>query len=241
MTPRSSKERVLRVPEVVDRLRARIHDGEYVPGDRLPAERVLAAELGVARETLRQALNTLREEDYLEPRRGGAGGWFVRDLDEASRRWLGETAEDGRRLREILEIRLALESYAAALAAERRGDHDLKDMRAALEEFRQALEEVSLAGQETLTRADAGSPLHKAGSQFHAAVGRASGNERLMAAIRQARADLFAASQRTIRRDLALSTLQDHEAVFAAILAGDSAAASAAMSAHLDRGRKRAF
>ena len=52
--------------------------GLAAPGERLPAERDLAARLGVSRVTLREALHALQEAGYVESRRGRYGGTFVR-------------------------------------------------------------------------------------------------------------------------------------------------------------------
>jgi len=62
------------VDDIADLLRGRIHRGELSPADRMPAERELAAALGVGLITLRGALAKLQAEGYLEARRGAAGG-----------------------------------------------------------------------------------------------------------------------------------------------------------------------
>ena len=64
---------------VVAEIRRAIHMGSYVLGDRLPAERALAEQLGVSRATLREALHVLRSEGYVESRRGAHGGLVVLD------------------------------------------------------------------------------------------------------------------------------------------------------------------
>jgi len=63
--------------ETVERLLHTIKLGVVAPGDRLPAERDLATRLRVSRETLRDAIGSLREAGYLESRRGRSGGTFV--------------------------------------------------------------------------------------------------------------------------------------------------------------------
>lgn len=70
-TPKDSK-----IDEAVDELRRRIHEGIYVAGQRLPAERDLAEEMKVSRQTVRSALNRLQTENMIDvvPR----GGAFVR-------------------------------------------------------------------------------------------------------------------------------------------------------------------
>lgn len=87
---------------VAERIRALIADGSLRSGDRLPAERQLAASLGVSRPALREGIKPLAAGGLLEIRRGS--GVFVAEVD----------------LDEVMEMRLALEPLAAGMAAERR-------------------------------------------------------------------------------------------------------------------------
>jgi GntR family transcriptional regulator len=64
--------------QLADHLRARIYDGTYPRGSRLPPEPELIAEHGVSRVTVRLALGLLREEGLIEPSRGR--GTFVRQV-----------------------------------------------------------------------------------------------------------------------------------------------------------------
>src|SRR3954471_11973534 len=113
----SEPVRLLAAHEVVaDRLRRSIALGEVVAGERLPAERTLAANLGVSRPTVREALRVLQDEGALVTRRGPAGGAFVTHRP----RGLEVT-----HVVEIFEYRLAVETTAAQLAARRRSDDDL--------------------------------------------------------------------------------------------------------------------
>lgn len=59
---------------VAEHIRGMIHRGELGPGDRLPPERELAEELGVARASLRAAIKSLEERGYVVVRRGSRGG-----------------------------------------------------------------------------------------------------------------------------------------------------------------------
>lgn len=63
---------------IADLLRSRIRDGDLKPGNQLPTERDLVAEFGVARMTVRNALDMLQLEGLIERRRGRRGGTFVR-------------------------------------------------------------------------------------------------------------------------------------------------------------------
>jgi GntR family transcriptional regulator, transcriptional repressor for pyruvate dehydrogenase complex len=108
--------------ETVERLGTAIRLGLLAPGTRLPPERDLADELQISRSTLRQALTTLTQSGHLTAVRGRAGGTFVCDeppLAELADEPLGDDAW------EILEMRVAIESGAAVLAAERADSADL--------------------------------------------------------------------------------------------------------------------
>ena len=74
------------VEQIVRRLGEAIGAGVLAPGERLPSELELAAQLGVAPMTLRQALQILRDAGFVETRRGRTGGSFVRD-DLRRRSW----------------------------------------------------------------------------------------------------------------------------------------------------------
>ncbi len=63
--------------ETVERLLTVIKLGVVGPGERFPAERELAAQLGISRLTLREAIRELQQAGYVESRRGRSGGTFV--------------------------------------------------------------------------------------------------------------------------------------------------------------------
>jgi GntR family transcriptional repressor for pyruvate dehydrogenase complex len=125
--------------ETVERLGTAIRLGLLPPGARLPSERDLAEQLGIARSTLRQALTTLTESGHLVSVRGRRGGTFVADappMAESS----GPALEG--HWRDLLDYRVAVECGAALLAAERattealaRLDELVAEMAGAFEDF----------------------------------------------------------------------------------------------------------
>jgi GntR family transcriptional regulator, transcriptional repressor for pyruvate dehydrogenase complex len=113
--------------ETVERLGTAIRLGLLGPGDRLPPERDLADQLGIARSTLRQALTSLTESGHLIALRGRGGGTFVSDappVAEASRADL-----EGGHWREVLDYRIAIEVGTVVLAAERAQPEDVARLR----------------------------------------------------------------------------------------------------------------
>jgi GntR family transcriptional repressor for pyruvate dehydrogenase complex len=109
--------------ETVERLGTAIRLGLLAPGSQLPPERDLAAELCISRSTLRQALTTLVQSGHLVSVRGRAGGTFVADAPPLSR---GQEEEPlGDDTRAVLDERVAIETGATVLAAERAEPDDL--------------------------------------------------------------------------------------------------------------------
>lgn len=108
-------------------LLGRIRDGEWPLGHRLPGETTLAAQLGVGRSTLREAIRELAGRGVLESRQGA--GVFVTALD-ATEDW--DTVLRRATIAAVIEARIAIEAEAAALAAVRRTPADLRAIRRTL-------------------------------------------------------------------------------------------------------------
>lgn len=104
--------------ETVERLGSAIRLGLLAPGSQLPPERELARRLRISRSTLRQALTALVQSGHLVSQRGRTGGTFVAaepPLCEQACEPLDQGAW------EVLDFRVAIESGATLLAAERGG------------------------------------------------------------------------------------------------------------------------
>jgi GntR family transcriptional repressor for pyruvate dehydrogenase complex len=202
---------------VVDRVRRAVALGVLLPGERLPSERVLAEGLQVSRVTVREALRVLQGEGLLITKRGSSGTMVSPTLTS-----LGAEDEYNQRLREVFELRLAVETMAARLAAQRGVPQDMTW----LDKCQKALQ--SSGDVHAFRRAD---------SEFHLAVARMSGNSMLHQVIEDVRAAVFS---RLDRHDFAViyeSSIRGHGAVIEAIKANDPAAASAAMAAHIEEAR----
>ena len=204
---------------VVDALRRELSLGRIRVGERLPAERQLAQQLGVSRETVRQAIRVLEGSGQVIVKRGAQGGAFIQasaiDHNVVREDLVGHRDE----ILEHIEYRAVIESGAAALAAGRRTDADLVEIIAAQEELR------------TATTTD---DARHADTRFHLAVAAASGNETLAKAVEEARVFVFTMTDVMPFQFLIDSSLEAHQRVFDAIRASDPDAAAKAMERHIE-------
>jgi GntR family transcriptional repressor for pyruvate dehydrogenase complex len=149
---------------VATELETRILEGSLKPGDRLPAERELAVELGVSRPSLRGALQALVAKGLLITRHGG--GTFVTDSMQAAFTdpWQQMLNDHPDIHGDMLEFRHMLEGQAAQLAAERGTQEDFDRIRSCYEALERAFEEQDL---ERCIETDV---------EFHQAIAEASHN-----------------------------------------------------------------
>lgn len=117
----------------------RLRAGEWALGHKLPGETTLAAQLGVGRSTLREAIRELAGKGVLESRQGA--GVFVTALDVVED-W--DTVLRRADIRTVIEARIAIEAEAAALAARRRTPADLRALWRALTAREEAGESIEV-------------------------------------------------------------------------------------------------
>lgn len=217
--------------QVVRVLSERIKQDEYPRGSKLPTEKALMEELGVSRTVVREAVANLRASGLVSIQHGI--GVFVRDDAGVAPFRLGDAdlMQAGNMIKG-LELRIGIESEAAALAAERRNAADLKAMKAACDTMEDA---VKHATRNTL-----------ADFEFHCAVAAASHNEHFSGIFNYLGETLMPRMRRTTHAvdDKTLSTLlarvnKEHLAILEAIEAGDADGARAAMRAHLIASKDR--
>ncbi|MGW4400620.1 FadR/GntR family transcriptional regulator [Amycolatopsis nivea] len=125
--PLATTRRAGLVDQVIDQLREAVTAGEWPIGHRIPTEPELSAQLGVGRNTVREAVRALAHTGILEVRQGD--GTYVRATSEVSgaiRRLCGTE------LREVLHVRRLLEVEGARLAATARTEEDVAELRVLL-------------------------------------------------------------------------------------------------------------
>ncbi|GLW04979.1 GntR family transcriptional regulator [Microtetraspora sp. NBRC 13810] len=209
--------------ETVERLLQAIKLGVVGHGEKLPPERDLATRLGISRVTLREAIRALQDAGYLDVRRGRYGGAFVTyrpppptmgDL----RRLVSHMAPG--ELADALVYRMAIEvgSAQALACAELRPEQSAT--------LRRRLRAVNTANPADYRRMD---------TAFHLAIAELTGSPLLVAASADARmrvTDLLNAIP-VLDVNIAHAAVQ-HDAIVAAILAGDAEAARRAVAEHLE-------
>ncbi len=198
------------IDQVLDRLVAAITDGTLPPGERLTQETV-AARLGVSRQPVSHALQVLR-------RRGLAV--------EAGKRGLVVAPLDAGRLRDLYQVRAALDGLAARLAAERARQGLL-----AKPLLRQA-SSILAAGARLAVRGSMGE-LIRADVDFHSLIHRMSGNSAIVETV----AEEWPHFMRSMGVALADPTIRariwaEHAVILEQIVAGKPAAAESAAHQH---------
>ena len=208
---------------VAEELLASIAAGRLEPGDRLPSERTLSEQFGVSRTVIREAIRSLAARGVVESRAGS--GLVVATMDPSRLTallslFLGSGALH---YADVHEVREAIESRMTALAATRRTDEDLADLRDALEALgaaaaRDDVEATSLADVE-----------------FHRAIARTTHNDLFVMMLDSIGDVLLEVRRETLREpSRRQAVMPAHERIVRAIEAGDAAAARAAMEAHLE-------
>jgi len=216
---------------VVDALAGRIRDGSLASGEKLPTEAAIMEEFGVSRTVIREAMSRLQAAGLVATRHGV--GTFVIGLgDPATFRISPEQLGTLHDVIAVLELRIAVETEGAALAATRRTPENMAALRSALHAFSAAVDEGR----------DAVGPDF----QFHLEIARATQNQRfadLMATLGGTmipRARLEPAGPLTPQRQAYLRQVNaEHGNIADAIDRHDPEAARAGMRTHLANSRER--
>ncbi|UPO77773.1 FCD domain-containing protein [Arthrobacter sp. Helios] len=196
------------VEQVIEQFRSRITRGDWPVGLRIPTEQALVEQLGVARNTVREAVRALANNGLLDIRQG-SGTYVIATSELAGvmqRRFAQDSTED------VTELLRELAASGARLAAQRRTDADLERLEVLLEQRDRAWD---YGGLENYLEADA---------QFHRAIVAASHNASLISLY----ADLDEVWRSILRRRIGAmqpGTRRPHEAIVQAIRGHDGAAA----------------
>jgi DNA-binding FadR family transcriptional regulator len=205
----------------IDRIKAMIGEGRLEPGARLPTERDLAAQLGISRSSMREAIRALTVLGVLEARHGS--GIYVTQLEAGDLlETFGVVADlsRGPGLVELLEVRRILESTATALAAARISADRLAEVEKHLTAMNATDDPEEILSHDLA---------------FHRVIVGAAGNDTMAAILDGLSSRTFRARVwRGYQEEGAFErTRREHAAIHRALVARDPEAARAAAAAHV--------
>ena len=193
---------------VFNTLRQAILRGEFKPGERL-MEIQLANKLGVSRTPIREAIRKLELEGLviMIPRKGAE----VADITEKS-------------LRDVLEVRKALEELAVQLACEKITQEELEELEKAGENFKKVLK-----------RSKDITEVAEADVRFHDVIYMATDNQKLILLLNNLREQMYRYRVEYLKREEAYPQLiAEHAAIIEYISKGEKKAATDVMCKHID-------
>ncbi|MED4692825.1 FadR/GntR family transcriptional regulator [Peribacillus frigoritolerans] len=211
--------------EVSDELYEMIRSGSLKPGEQLDSIQQLAENFQVGRPAIREALSALSSMGLIEIKQGE--GTFVKTFDPAIMNHPLSAAllMDQDTIKHLLEVRKILESGTAEVAAKKRTEENLIELKDMLFNMEKVSDDEELSD--------------KADISFHVAVANASQNELLITLMNHV-SELMTEKMRDIRRaalyseEMTLKQLyQQHVRIYDAIAAQDEDGARSAMLFHL--------
>lgn len=206
--------------QISDYLKRLIATGQLKPGDRLPAERDLAEQLEVSRNSVREALHTLELNGLIEARQGG--GTFVREAGIDSLREPLSSLLITREgvIAEILDARRMMEPPMAGKAAANATAEQIASMEKILHRQEEAVKDGKSGSEED--------------TMFHHALAESTGNSVIVQMVEAMTEVLYASRDRNLQtQDRAHASLRGHRKVLEAITRRDEEGAYRAMLDHL--------
>lgn len=217
--------------EAVDRITSAILDGKLAPGARLPTEQELMTGMGVSRAVIREAVSALRANGLVTTRQG-SGLFVARDARRVPFRIDPEGLSSIEDVLEVMELRLAIEVEAAALAATRVTPVRLAPITRSLQALESAVRKGLSAVEEDFA--------------FHLSIAAASANARFVELLKflghhiiPRQSIRVARTTPAEHRRYLMRIQNEHRRIYQAICDGDAAQSRKAMRAHLTRSLKR--
>ncbi len=206
--------------EIISKIRDLMNYKNLEPGDKLPSERMLSEKFGVSRSNVREAIHKLEFYGLLKSK--PQSGTFVADIGQVA---MNGMIEDILRLEDpdfksLVETRILLELKTVRLAAQRRTEQDLIQMKMALEAYSEKVKAGQDAVQEDLL--------------FHLAIAKASGNSTMNTFMLIITPEIITKFEEhhVCDKGLAFTGIQEHWDIFDAIKAQDPQLAKQKMKTH---------
>lgn len=210
--------------QVLEHIKQMLKSKQFTVNEPLPSENEFAKLFGVSRAPVREALSVLQASGIIETRQGGRT--YMKEVN------LNEMLDDLKmeyisldQVFELLEMRMVVEPQAAALAAKRRNDNDLKRMKEALNQFQ-------------LTLTQSGEIGDKADVLFHKYVMTAAKNSFMIRVMDNVdtlyrKAISYSLEKNVGHKETQERVFKEHQNIYHAIEAGQSEDAEKWMRAHL--------
>lgn len=211
---------------IAEHIESLILDSQLRPDDKLPSERELAVQFGVSRSAVREAIKLLEERGLLEPRNGRGAFVTIPEASDLSSSLNVVYRMQGWTVDNLHEARWCLESFVAALAAQRATSDDVARLEAAL-----ASMDASLDDPDSYMRADV---------EFHSALADSTHNPLLQFMIRPLVGLIQDVGRAEFRHGQLAQRHKKHGLLVECIKTGDSSRAESVMRDHLNATR-RAF
>ena len=211
-----------------------LNEGRWEVGDRLPAEREIAAQLGVSRPVVREAMIALEILGLVQVKIGS--GIYVKSLVTDATPVLASGEDPGPSPFDLIQSRRIIEGETAAIAAENSSPAILESLAASIKK----MEGDAKLGKQNLTHREDGDWF------FHSQIAAATGNAVMQSIVEQLwegmRRPIFTAiCVRVSLPENALRAVQDHKIILQAIGDKNPEAARKAMWAHIDQVRHFIF
>jgi GntR family transcriptional repressor for pyruvate dehydrogenase complex len=208
--------------KIIQQLKQLIVSGQLKPGDRLPAERVLAEKLGVGRSYVREAIRKLEFFGLLKtsPQSGTyVSGYSIKMIEGVLTDIINFNKDD---FSALIEARYYMEINAARLAAMRRTDEDLALIRSAVEDYDSKVNNRQDAIQEDMF--------------IHLRIANATKNSVFESMLLMLLPDIIRniVEKKICGDNRGIKAMTEHHEILRAIEEGDAEAAGKAMSRHLD-------
>lgn len=230
----TSVKRPKRLPdEVARQLSQAIDSGRLPAGERLPTEQQLAAEFGVSRSVIREAVSRLKSEGLIDVRHG-IGAFVASSTSRSVFRIPSACFAKRKELVMILQLRTSVEADAAALSALHHRPEHLQQMRLQLDRMREAVTIGKAAAEQRMDAEDA----------FYTLVAESSGNTYFLDFTRTITEKIKVNLRNVAVKNAAVAewgeaVLAEHKAVFDAIARREPDQARAAARRHFENAAAR--
>lgn len=210
---------------IVSQIRKQIFAGKLVPGDRLPAERLLMEQFNVSKQTLREAMRVLEFLGLVEIKKGVTGGACIAEIDShialdvlANFLYFKDLS-----IHDLTQVRKIVEPQAAAIAAQTMSKDQMRELKQYIDKSKAQFELGKTSEEPFNNELD-----------FHCVIAKSTNNP-LLKLIVEFVESLMSDKKTMVKLDrpFLLSVIKAHEKIYKAIVNGDSQRAKEEMHNHI--------